>query len=311
MMSDFLLHTGRSVAAFLLLFGASHSNAQNTPETSTIRVGYSPSFFLKTDMKDAIAAIEVWIDTVARLELPGLETEARIFEDLAALVDAVNSGEIDVAGLLALEYLEIKDKVSLGAGLVGATQDEVPYEQYVLLALRQGEAKDLKRFQGTTLVLSVDHQGRVPMIWLNTLLLKKSGLPEAQTFFGNIQSLDKAFGAIRQVLLRQASLCILNRAAFETAVELNPQLGGDLRVVATSPGFCRGLAFFRDAFDERVKVILQESLLAFHTEPKGIQILSFFRVDKLIAFEPDHLETVAALMRSYETLKKDVQNRPR
>lgn len=302
-MDSFFFYLKRCVTVFLLLgMFYSQSDGQNAPETTTIRVGYSPSFFLEKHMEDATVAIEVWINSITRVALPGLETEARIYSDITELEAAINAGEVDVAGLLVLEYLDMRDKVALGAGLVGATEDEAQYEAFVLLARREGDAKDLKRFQNKPLVVSVGNLGQVPVVWLNTLLLK-SELLEAEQFFSEIKSLDKAFAAIRQVLLGQAALCILPRAAYETAIELNPQLGGDLRVVATSPDFCRGLALFRDDFDERVQVILQESLLALHTEPKGKQIMNFFRIDKLIAFESDYLESVITLKKSYEALK--------
>lgn len=278
--------------------------AQQGSETTTIRVGYAPSFFLRKDIHDANVAIEVWFNTVSRIELPSLLTEVDIFEDFDALENALNAGKIDVAGFLPLEYLRIKNKSSLGAGLVGAKENGGVYETYVLLARRQSGTTDLKQFRGKQMVVSVGNQGNLPTVWLNTLLLK-NGLPEADTFFSQVKMLDEVFGAIRQVLMGQAAMCILTQESFDTVVELNPQLKGDLRVVATSPEFCRGFALFRDGFDEQVQVILQETLLALHTDPKGAQIMNFFRVEKLLAFEQDYLNSVIALMDSYETLKKN------
>ena len=54
---------------------------------------------------------------------------------------------------------------------------------------------------------------------------------------GEVREVEKTSPAILAVLFGQADVALVRRQAFETMVELNPQLETDLEVVANSPDY--------------------------------------------------------------------------
>ena len=74
--------------------------------------------------------------------------------------------------------------------------------------------------------------------------------------------------------------------------------------LASSPEYCRGLLCVRKDILGEYKWLLEESLLALHEEPRGKQILTLFRVDRIIPFDASRLESVMALVEEYSELGK-------
>ena len=88
-------------------------------------------------------------------------------------------------------------------------------------------------------------------------------------------------------------------------IELNAQLAEELLVLVQSPGFCYGLVCARQEVYEKYKDLIQEGLFVLNTDPRGQQLITIFRLEELVPFQPVHLESVRRLVREYELLKSD------
>ncbi len=104
----------------------------------------------------------------------------------------------------------------------------------------------------------------VPQMWLDTFLVKQ-GLTRSKYFFTNIKEVDKVSQAVLPVFFKQADACLVSRSGFETMVELNPQIGEQLAIQATSPGFILGGVFFRRDFRADIKKLIMDTCMKFST----------------------------------------------
>ena len=86
--------------------------------------------------------------------------------------------------------------------------------------------------------------------------------------------------------------------------ELNPQVGLQLRVVATSKPFLDTvLCVKRTGWQsEKERKDLMESLEALHQEPEGKQILTVFKASELEAFQDEYLDDLRELKATHNRL---------
>jgi phosphonate transport system substrate-binding protein len=82
-------------------------------------------------------------------------------------------------------------------------------------------------------------------------------------------------------------------------VELNPQLGRQLRVLERSPGFVTGILAVRKDIHNPRRDAMVETLQEMHTDPKGRQLLTLFRCNRLVPFVAEHLASVEKVLREH------------
>jgi phosphonate transport system substrate-binding protein len=145
--------------------------------------------------------------------------------------------------------------------------------------------------------------GRLALLWFTTLLLKR-GLPESDNFFSDIKKVEKISQAVLPVFFMQADACIVRRAGFQTMVEMNPQVNKNLIVLQKSPVFQESLFCVRKDYDDKSKKIILDVVETLHLDPKGSQMLLLFRKNRVLPFKPEYIESVEALVKEYNELKK-------
>ncbi len=270
-------------------------------EPPVLEIGYSAKLFYDVDITDARAATKVWVERLIQKTGEKAGSETIIFQDLSSVVKAVDNEKMDLVILLPMDYLKIRHRVPIVPHLIASVGGRPTYE-YVLLVHKDLGVKNLAQLQNRSVIIEKLGKGSIPWMWTETLLLKY-GLPDGRKFFSSIIEVRKISRAVLPVFFGQADACIVPLDAFETMVELNPQLGENLTALKTSPGFCRVLICFSQDILERFGGLLGESLLSLHGEPQGQQILTLFHIDRLVPFEPSHLNSVVELVEEYEALK--------
>lgn len=115
---------------------------------------------------------------------------------------------------------------------------------------------------------------------------------------------DQVSQAIIPVFWGQVEACIVTRYGFDTMIELNPQVGQMLQVLIISPKYVNALSCINKVIDEEsYREIIEETLRELHTEPEGRQILTLFKAEKFVLFEPSFLEHVENLLKEFKDLK--------
>ena len=271
------------------------------PGPEVLNVGYTPSAFYDVGVNDARAATEASANAIIREA--GVEGDAEVFiiEESTSLAEAVVRKDIHILSVLCSEYvLELRDVPM--APVFTATRSNRYAEQYLLLTRRDAGRRSLADLRDAVLLTAVDWEASVPMMWLETLLTGR-GLPVCPAFFERITKVKKTSQAVLPVFFGRADVCLVPRSVFETVSELNPQIGNDLVILAESPGYCYGLVCLADNLGGPLRDELERSLLALHETPQGQQLLTLFYVDRLIPFDPVHIQSTVDLIQKYEQLE--------
>jgi phosphonate transport system substrate-binding protein len=172
-----------------------------------------------------------------------------------------------------------------------------------LLVHQQSRIEKVEDLAGKNILLSSGSDIALGRLWLETLLMEK-GIGSLESFFRKTSLTTKDSQTVLPVFFHKADACLVARSSFETIAELNPQLRNELKILAQSPGFAASLVCIRKGYDPILREDLIDVLRNLHTEPKGQQILTLFKTDKLVPCENAHLAKIGQLISKHNQLQK-------
>jgi len=183
-------------------------------------------------------------------------------------------------------------------------------ESYVLLVHVDAGVSELAQLGGKELLTYTNTQMGIANIWLDGVLLE-AGLPEARSFFHTVKIHSKISSALLPVFFQQADVCLVSRSGFETMVELNPQLGQRLQVLASSPELVPFVTCLRSDFTGSSRRDTESAYEEAHLHPAGQQALLLFGFDRMLRCTPEDLESAWEVLNKYKKLKGSVDKERR
>jgi ABC-type phosphate/phosphonate transport system substrate-binding protein len=265
-------------------------------QTSPFRVGFSSRMFSGINAREARAAIKVWADSLTQSRGIDVIAETEIHENLNMLKQALADQAVDMVALRIDEYLAMNTELSEGDIYFG-TRNGIVTEKYVLLS---HQSSDGLSHLGQKLVVLMGPRTGMSLLWLDTALIEE-GLKPSSQYFSEIREVTKVSQAILPVFFGQASACLVNQSGYEAMVELNPQVGKELKTVLISPHLLPSLVFFRPGFNPEIKKGIRQAILELHHDAYGKQILMLFKLDRIVPFERIYMRDARAL---FETRQK-------
>ncbi len=268
-----------------------------------LRVGYSKDALTRVNLNDAQVAIEMFTRHFGEIVDAQYDTKTVIFNNMDSMVESIRAKEVDAVTMSTLEYFRLKKlMVSIEPLYLSVYGDAVGNEHVVLVNKKDG-IDNLNQLRGKKIIVELGSNGRLALLWFTTLLLK-NGLPESDNFFSDIKKVEKISQAVLPVFFMQADACIVRHTGFQTMVEMNPQVNKNLTVLQKSPVFQESLFCVRKDYDDESKKIILDVVKTLHLDPKGRQMLLLFRKDRVLPFKPEYIESVEALIKEYNELKK-------
>ena len=286
--------------AVVLCVVASSIRSRAAAADTLFRVGFSSSMFADVNENDAKAAVKAWGQTVARERGIPTDPEPLILKDQAALLDALRSNRVDAVGMTTVEFGALKSKVEFAPIFVTYNSGRTA-EQYVLLAHQDSKIKTVDDLRGRSLMVHLNPRVCLAPLWLDTLLMQK-GLPTAARFVGKITQNSKLAKVALPVFFRQSDACLVTRSGFEMMAELNPQVGKQLKVVASSPEMVPAVLAFRANYDPAFKERLFSGVRDLHKTPAGQQVLTIFHSEKIEDQPASCLASALELMATHARL---------
>ena len=137
--------------------------------------------------------------------------------------------------------------------------------------------------------------------WLDTLLMRKGKQP-ARSFFAAIIPEAKISKPVLSVFFGQLDACVVTRRGFDTMVELNPQTGRQLEVLAVSDPYVPVAFCFRKDYHSPIKNQILGEIKRWHLSPAGKQSLTIFQTDSLEEQPGNCLKSALDLLEEHENL---------
>ncbi len=250
------------------------------------------------NINDAVVALKVWAQEVNnRMEL-GYEPNVLVYDNIEELIKKVNKDNVSMVVCNSLDYLQNKSKLPIRPVMYNPN----PYP-FILTVRRKDDIKDLSELRGKKIILDISINAEIQYMWLK-VLLKENNCGEYKSFFKEIKEGDASSQAILSVFFGQSDACIVNKSAFQTMIELNPQVGKSLKILKSSEPFANGLAFFTLEFLKHKETCDKILKSAFEVEsyPAGKQIFALLRTKQVVPYKDEGLESTQNLMDLYNKL---------
>ena len=266
-----------------------------------IQVATSSSFFLGVDKKDVKVALDMWILEIGT-KVQMVIKPVIIFDDLSELVSSLARQEVDYVAMPFVDYLKIKKSVNLEPVLSSTVNGRLG-EEFALIVHKSSPCTELKHLQGKRLLVQETSGAAAnSLLWLDTTLMRQR-LPVASKFFQTVKKVEKSSQAVLPVIFGQADACLVPQWAFDTMVELNPQVGKDLKLLVLSPLLARGALFMQKNLSP-AKLAMIDVILKSQSMPRVRQLMTLFHTDHLVTYQPSHFGSTTALYEEYHALNK-------
>ncbi len=267
-------------------------------DVKLLRVAISTETLAGANVNDARAAYLLWINEVSRqfgrdaaVVVPG------VFISSEELIRGVRQGMIDCYGVTALEFAKLAELTD--PGLVVLQDYLADGMEYVLLVNKSSVFKTIADLHGAQILTHLHRDMVLVPSWLGTMLAA-SHLPPAEQFFGSISSHDKVNQVLLPVFFRRADGACLARRSWETAVELNPQLGRDLFALAESPRIIPIAIGFRRNSDANGRKMLMDSMLSISNSVAGRQITALYQSHGFVVRPTAVMKSTLEMVRQFE-----------
>ncbi|MBA4366998.1 MAG: hypothetical protein C0403_05095 [Desulfobacterium sp.] len=276
-----------------------HPDSGQTEKRKIFRNGIIADAFSGVNQNDARIALNILLAKQLKTEY---KTETVIYPDIHAAIQDIKNGKLDLLTLPTMDYILARDQIQMKPEMISGVGPEKE-QSYILLVNEGSNIKSLSQLNNKNLIVEKGAGGKLALKWIDTLLLEES-LPESGVFFREIKQVDKSSRALLPVFFGQADGCIVRNYAFETMVELNPQVGKKLLVLNRSPVLGSTLLCFSPGIEKKLanKIINFIQKMPDHIEHR--QVLLLFQVKQIFRYKPEYLQNLETLLHRYEELKQ-------
>ncbi len=161
---------------------------------------------------------------------------------------------------------------------------------------------DIKMYKDVEELVKDFHRRKLDFIVLNSVMRNK--LQPAERFFSDIQEKSKDAQAILDTFFGRSDACLVTEAAYKMMVELNPQVGKKLRVVAESPELVASVGVFHPDYPQELRQRAIKGMSSDYMQhERGKQIILLFNVERMERISDHQFASVQRLIADHERLK--------
>lgn len=274
------------------------SAAENISNNAVLRMGfYYPSVSQIASRSDILVSLTYWTQELShRFEMQVVPVQ--LYDDIEFMAKAFEKGDINLAVAPPMSVAIHFDRNSLAECLM-ATRANDKLDATLLVTRLKLDRNAIGELRGKHILMP--HNDELAEIFLNLLTLKEANIPYSK-FFAKVTFGDTAKRMLLDVFFDKAEAAIVNQATYELMLELNPQLGEKIRIVADLPQKSRNYGFVqRDyIFHKRVA----ENYLKIADTLRGQQLLAVYQQEKMVFCDNKDLNSFDALYAEYRNLQK-------
>jgi ABC-type phosphate/phosphonate transport system substrate-binding protein len=262
-----------------------------------LRVAISVDTLAGANVNDARAAYRVWSQEVSNiLGVRSAELVPDVFIPSEQIVRMIRQGTIDLFGITAWEYAQVVQFVDPSSILL--EDSEADGLEYVLVVRNDSPFKELSDLRGGHLTTHHHRDMNLLPAWIGNLLAA-SNLPPMDVFFGDQVMRDSITQVVLPVFFRRMDAAGLERRHFDTAVELNPQLGKDLHALIVSPKVIPISLCFQKNCSPEGKKLLMNAIAKVESIPAGQQIVALYQSRKLVPRTASCMNSTLEMLHQY------------
>jgi len=293
----YFLYVARILVILVLIDPSMIYCQPKTDEPPFFNIAFSEKIFVNVNTNDATALTKVLTENLLDKSPITFRTGSpNIYSSIVELEESVKNESNDLYILLPEEFLKL-NRFGLLEPIAVSLRNNSVYDVYQIIVSKESNIKDLKDLKDKSILIGYSSGDDNPHLWLDHLLSSK-GLGRKEKYFESVEVSEKSLPVILKVYFGQADACIISADNLNIAAEMNPNLGKDLIVLETSKPILRAILADRKSKTEKNKKLLVENLLNLDNTSEGKQVLTLFRIDKLIPFKEEYLQNFYELIKN-------------
>jgi len=271
-------------------------------EPIALHAGFLRTSFSGVNESDAQAAFRVFATRMGEIRGYAISAHVHVFEGTAPLAEYLAEDSLDLLVIDSWDYLTMEPIPNLPVAFAAVEQGEVEDEFLVLVAERS-PMSGVSDLAGKHVIVLQSSNASTIRHWFRTEILAL-GQGEPERVLGRLELKDGLSQTVLPVFFGKADACVVDRRGFEIMVEMNPQVGRALRVLARSDPYVDTVLSVRMRGWEREgqRQDLLDAIQDLPNDPAGRQIMTLFKFDGVVPFEPHYLDSMRSLRRRYESL---------
>lgn len=269
-------------------------------DAAPFRIAFSSRMFADINENDARAAVKAWSLAVATERNLPVDPSATI-GPVGILSNLLAAGQVDAIGLPVDEFLTLNKTLAFQPLFVGVQGDST-MDEYLLLVRNESITRTVVDLRAKSLLIFEHPRTCLAIPWLDALLAR-DGFQRTEQFFNPVMRKTKLSAAALPVFFGTADACLVTRYGFDTLVELNPQVGKRLRILAHSPKLVPTVLAVRARYESPIRGQVLAAMRDLHQTAGGQQVLTVFQISRLEEHPPACLENAAALVDEYARLQ--------
>lgn len=293
------------VTTLVLGAGLAHPAAGRTVPGSSaggehpFRVAFSAGFLSKASPADAAASINAWQEAILKPAGIPFDPHPLVYEQIDDARTALAAGLVDAVALGYPDYFELTPDLLESDSVFVSQRSDGFTDRYVVIVSKDAGITSLDQIRDAGLLVWDHQRNSLALMWLG-LLLAEGGRTVEETFSRGVIQEPKLNKVALPVFFGQADACLIPESGFQNIVELNPQVGARLTVLATSPEFVSSLLTFRAGYESPYREQVEEAIGGLHTSVAGKQVLTIFGCNMMVRASAGCLDQSSALIQDWE-----------
>lgn len=262
----------------------------------SLRVGLDAKSFPDFSQEDLEISIKLLSEELGK-EI-GIQTTITVYDDIKAMHTDFQQGTINfvVASSILLVTNFNNQQLSDGFRFVRADNSS---DQVLVLSQKKYGKTDFKNFLGKRLVLAKSD----PMTELYMDYLARRTFKQGyQKSFKEIPREKNATQLILKLFFNQADITCVYYNAYQTAIDLNPQLEEQLQIIAHTDNIPQGAGFFHKNVPAAFRESVITQVLKLSSYARGQQLLQLFKSDEAVRSSAIDLVSTQKLYEAYHQL---------
>jgi phosphonate transport system substrate-binding protein len=217
-----------------------------------------------------------------------------------AIAAAVRGKLIDALTVTTEEYWELGADLMSTNTILGVTGGLVT-DEYILLVRGDSAIGRISDLRARSLAFFHNPRASLAPVWIETLLLQ-AGLGQTRQFCGRVIQAEKLSQTVLPVFFHQCDACVVTRRGFQIMTELNPQVGQQLKVLATSPAVVPVVFIFRADYNDPARDQIVSEIGGVHSTVAGRQVLTLFQCESLEVHPVAAMDSALELLATHARL---------
>jgi len=265
----------------------------------SLRVAVHAGSLRDVSREDLDISLKMWATEVSNSV--GVSSDIRFYQTMTEIHSGVEDGSINFVIADAISMLEYftPDELADGFGSVGKDEDSM-----VLVARKQASVTDFKSAAGKRFVLLADNE--ISDVWLETACLRVFHQRCAQASI-EVSKAKRSQQQVLKLFFNKADVALVRSRAYELAMELNPQIREQIRVVERIRIYPGALGLFSRRVSPEFREYVISKVPLIQTQSRGKQLMMVLQTEQLGRVSSKHLEPIKALLREHELLSKRYQ----